>query len=474
MTSPTTAAHVDLYQLTSLVPHFDAGRADDTVVMCFFSRRLPKNVHTGERARDYLLWAGLQRCLDHLQHARFTDADIDGLRAHRILGPALTARPQLADRLRSWRFRGTVRAALEGTPLYAGPALRMSGERLQHRGVAPAAYCPYLAIETDLLSAKLIETPLLSVINHMTMVASKAARVVVAARAAGPDRAVLEFGQRRTHPVAAVDAALAAYIAGCAGTSNVAAHLAHGIPIAGTMDHFAIQAWERDDAPRWQTERAYFQAFHQAYPGRDTLLVDTYDTFGERTGIRNAVAAAPGGPAGIRLDSAITRDNVRRARDLLDELGATDTKIYVSGGMDEHAIAELGDAPVDGYGIGERIVTSPDAPVGVGAVGKICEVAGRPSMKLSRGSGKATLPGRLQVWRQQGRDVVGLHDEPIDGEPLLHTVWQGEARLPPPTLDEVRAHAAASIDAAPAQPRDVCVSDALAALITTLIDEATE
>jgi len=473
----TSAAHIDLYQLTSLIPHYDAGRSKERVVMCFFSRRLPKNAHTGEPARGYLLFAGLQRCLDHLEHARFTDQDIDGLRAHPVLGPALTERPELATALRNWRFSGTVWAPKEGTPVFAGPAMRNDGTRLSSNGVSPAAYCPYLVVETDVLSAKLIETPLLSTINHMTMVASKASRVVRAATAAGEGRRVLEFGQRRTHPMAAVDAALAAYIAGCASTSNVAAHLQHGVPMAGTMDHFAIQACEQPGVPRHESEFSYFHEFHKAYPGRDILLVDTYDTFGERCGIRNAVAAAPGGPSGIRLDSDITADNVRKARALLDELGATDTLIFVSGGMDEHAIAELGDAPVDGYGIGERIVTSPDAPVGVGAVGKISMVSGRPSMKLSRGSGKATLPGQLQVWRDNGQDLVGLAHEEHSGEKLLDVVWQGTKRLPPPSYEQVREYSLAALAALPAnkiEPRQegVVVSDALAELVVQLVAEA--
>jgi len=443
----TPATHIDLYQLTSLVPHHTAGHSDDPVVMTFFSRRLPRSAATGEPARGYLLWAGLSRCLDHLEAARFDEERIASLLAQPVIGPALAAHPDLVDRLRAWRFRGTIRAPREGTPLFAGAAVRTDGERLDVDQVRPAAYVPYLEVATDLLTAKLIETPLLSIINHMTMVASKASRVVRAARAIHPDRAVLEFGTRRTHPEAAVDAAVAAWIAGCAATSNVEAHMRHGVPLAGTMDHFAIQAWEQPGVPRHETEEAYFRAFHQQFRGRDTLLVDTYDTFGERTGIRSAVRATGGkGPAGIRLDSNLTAANLRRARALLDELGATDTRIYISGGMDEHAIAEFADAPCDGYGVGERIVTSPDAPVGVGAVGKLSIIRDQPTMKLSRRSGKATLPGRLQVWRRDDGDLVGLADETHEGEPLLDTVWtEADGRLPEPGLASARERAAAGL-----------------------------
>ncbi|MCB9797765.1 MAG: nicotinate phosphoribosyltransferase [Alphaproteobacteria bacterium] len=332
---------------------------------------------------------------------------------------------------------------------------------------------PYLLVECDLLSAKLIETPLLSIINHMTMVASKAARIVLAAG----DKAVLEFGQRRTHPQAAVDAAYAAWVAGVAGTSNVEAYHRYGVRVSGTMDHFAVQAWERPGVPRHETETAFFRAFYEAYPESSVLLVDTYDTFGERTGIRAAVAATEGKLSGVRLDSNLSVENIRRARALLDELGAPQARIAVSGGLDEDAIAELSEAPVDLWGIGERMVTSPDAPVGVGAVGKLCVIGDRPTMKLSRGSAKATLPGLIQAWRHEGRVTLGLRGESLPGEALLQPVWEGEAALPLPSLDETRAHAKAELAAlseAERQPRQplVPVSDALAELITRIVRSA--
>jgi nicotinate phosphoribosyltransferase len=473
----TSAGHIDLYQLTSLVDHHASGRSDQPVTMAFFSRRLPRDPRTAAPVRGYLLWAGLSRCLDHLADARFSDDAIARLQAHPVLGPALATTPDLIDRLRAWRFTGRVRAPREGTPLFAGLAVRADGTPLEVAGVRPAAYCPYLVVETDLLSAKLIETPLLSLINHMTMVATKASLVVQAASGLPGERAVLEFGQRRTHPEAAVDAALAAYIGGCAATSNVEAHLRHGIPISGTMDHFAIQAWEQDGVPRHTTEHAFFASFSARYPGADVLLVDTYDTFGERTGIRNAVRAAPPGPHGIRIDSALSRENLVRARALLDDLGATHTKIFVSGGMDEHSIRALGEVAVDGYGVGERIVTSPDAPVGVGAVAKLAMLGDRPTMKLSRGSGKATLPGRLQVWRTPDGDTVGLEGEERDGIPLLETVWDVDGSRPSPSFSAVRDHAQRALAAlSPDQiaPRDATlrVSEPLAELVDRTVRRA--
>ncbi len=468
---PVPATHIDLYQLTSLVPHWDAGLGRTPVTMAFFSRRLPR-APDGAPARGYLLWAGLARCLRWLEAARFDDGHLDTLAAHPLLGAALTARPDLRRALADWRFEGVIEAPKEGTPLFAGPAVDARGHRLQVTDVAPTAYTPYLQIRTSLLSAKLIETPLLSIINHMTMVASKAARVVEAAG----DRAVLEFGTRRTHPEAAVDAAYAAYLAGAAGTSNVEAHHRYGVPVLGTMDHFAVQAWEQPGVPRHVTERRFFEAFYRAYPKGSVLLVDTYDAYGAHTGIRNAVAATGGQLKGIRLDSRINADTVREARALLDSLGAKHATIVVSGGMDEHAIHALGDAPVDAFGIGERIVTSPDAPVGVGAVGKLAEIGGRLTMKLARGSGKATLPGRVQVYRHEGVDTVACHDEVLPGEPLLDVVWDGRGALPQPSLDARRAHARASLAALPADaktPRDcpVRVSAALADRVRACVAE---
>jgi nicotinate phosphoribosyltransferase len=466
------ATRIDLYQLTSLVTHHEAGRSDDRVVMTFFSRNLPRNPHTGEFARGYIVWAGLAHALDYLERARFSEASIEALVAHGFLGPALAAVPELVQKLRNWSFHGTVHAPPEGTPIFAGPALRSDGSRLESHGVKPAAYTPYLIVETDLLSAKLIETPLLSIINHLSMVATKAAHVVDAAGT----RPVIEFGTRRTNMEAAVDAAYAAYIGGCAATSNVEAHRRFGIPMTGTMDHFAVQCWEQPDQPRHATEQAFFAAFHARFAGHDTLLVDTYDAFGERTGIRAAVAATGGrGPHAIRIDSGVTRENVLRARALLDGLGATSTQIFVSGGMDEAAIRGLGNAPVDGFGVGENLVVSADAPVGVGAVGKLTMVRGRPTTKLARGSGKAHLPGIVQVWRDGDRDIVGLnHETDLPGTPLLHPVWTPETgRLPLPETAEVRARARTSLLAlsesrkAPAE-KPMYVSDRLAHALDAL------
>ena len=461
----TYATHIDLYQLTSLVPHWDAQRANKPVWMSFFSRRLPKG-HTGQSARSYLVWCGLHRCLQVLSELHFDESRIKTLCNHPILGPALQARPQLVDQLRHWRFQGEVWAVEEGEVLWASPAVNIRGEPVDFDGIRPSAMPPYLQVYTDLLTAKLIETPLLSIINHMSMVATKAAHLTMAAK----DRPILELGSRRTQINAAVDAAVAAYIGGVTGTSNIEANHLYGVPVIGTMDHFAVQSWEDQGQPIGETEKAFFKAFAKTYPESASLLVDTYDMFGEETGIRNAVRASQEVGVrlhGIRIDSQLSYETVNKARKLLDQLGATDTKIIVSGGVDEPLIRDLNEAPVDVFGVGERLVTSADAPVGVGAVGKLSWIDGQTSMKRAKGSGKATLPGPIQAFRSERGDRLtivpshlstshnhisfawhNLSVEP-DEQALIQKVWDtNEHPTPPHTLtwlEDARLHRAEGV-----------------------------
>jgi nicotinate phosphoribosyltransferase len=335
-------------------------------------------------------------------------------------------------------------------------------------------------VTTGMLEAKLIETPWLSSINHASMVASKAARIVLAA--AG--KPVLEFGQRRTHPDEAVDASYAAWIAGCAATSNVRASQRWGVPAQGTMDHFMIQAAEQPGVSTDVSERGAFAAFAAAFPTDSTLLVDTYDTM---RGIRNAVIATDGKLAGVRLDSNVTPQLVRESRALLDALGAPRAKIFVSDGLDERRVAELAAAGADGFGVGENITCVPDAATGVGAVAKvIVNGYGRITMKLARGSGKATLPGMLQAYRFSDHDLIATAEEPppAGGRALLEPVWRdrtpiGAGREP---ASAVRARVAAQLAGLPAhlrgmdithgQPWPLVVSDALAARIEACVAQA--
>jgi nicotinate phosphoribosyltransferase len=460
---------VDAYQLTTLVAHADAGRLAHDVRMAFFFRRLPKH-------RRYVVFTGLEHVLRHAESMRLSPDEERALSAHPMLGPALAHRPALARALAELDgFDGEIDAMPEGSLAFAGPAHRTDGLPFVLGDAQVTAYTPLFQIRTDMLRAKLVETPWLGYVNYMSMVASKAARVV----GASGGKPVFEFGQRRTHPIAAADAAWAAYVAGVTGSSNMAAFGAFGVPAFGTMDHFAVQAAERPGEPRAVTERAVFEAMRAAFPGvRMTFLVDTYDT--ER-GLAAAVEAAAGQPFSVRIDSNVSIASMKRAREVLTNLGATDAKIYVSDGLDEHRVAEL--APyVDGFGVGENITCSPDAATGVGAVAKlVVNGYGKTTMKVAKGTGKATLPGVLQVHRFSDHDVIALADEPSPGgRALLRRVWQGKKRAEEPgTAEAARARAAADLaelegvgGLTDAPPRKLVLSDALVQLVTRLYEEA--
>jgi nicotinate phosphoribosyltransferase len=429
--------------------------------MAFFFRRLPPH-------RNYVVACGLRSALELAARLRFDDAELTALDRHPLIGPALAARPQLRRALEVLDgLVADVDAVPEGTPAFAGPGLRSDGRPLEVEGRQVSLYTPLVQVRTDLVTAKLIETPFLSRLNHQSMVASKAARVVTAAK----DKPVLEFGSRRTHPAAAVDAAYAAYVAGCAATSNLLAGQRFGVPSLGTMDHFAVQAAERPGVPLATTEREAFAGFARAFPSAATLLVDTYDT---DAGIRHAVEATSGQLAAVRLDSSVTPESVRRARELLDALGARKTKIFVSDALDETRVAAL--EPVcDGFGVGENIVCSPDAATGIGAVAKlVINGSGKKTMKLAGTSGKATLPGWLQVYRFADHDLIALAEEapPSGGRPLLEPVWRGRGPATErPTPIETRAACRRAIDALPSglrgleparSPWPLVASDALA------------
>ena len=444
MTSATLG--VDVYQLTTLVAHAAMGRLDHRAAMSFFFRKLPAN-------RNYVVFAGLSHILGWCRGLAFDDEDLRLMAANRVLGPLLERHPQVAARLRATvGFEGEIDALAEGTLAFAGPGRTTSGEPLMVGGVPIPLYTPLLQVRTDLVRAKLLETPWLCRINHLSMVASKASRIVTAAGG----RPVLEFGQRRTHPDAAIDAAYAAYLAGVAATSNLAAEARHGIPATGTMDHFAVQASERPGLPPGDGEAEFFRVLVDLMPADNALLVDTYDTE------RGVVAAARAGGArlqAIRLDSSVTPELVRRARELLDREGASQAKILVSDGLDEWRVRELRAAGAGGFGVGENITCVPDAARGIGAVGKLVENGyGKPTMKISAGSGKATLPGWLSVHRSSDHDLIALADEatPTGYRQLLEPVWRRAAPLAPrPSLKDARAHVARQVAELPTHLREL-------------------
>ncbi|HEX2571860.1 MAG TPA: nicotinate phosphoribosyltransferase, partial [Polyangia bacterium] len=320
MPSVVDALRTDLYQLTMAAGYFHRGLSAPVATFEMFVRHLP-------RRRRYLLAMGLERVLEYLERLRFTEEELAYLATVPALAEAMT--PAFVSFLRELRFTGDVFAVPEGTVVFAEE--------------------PLVRIRAPLIEAQLVETFLLSTMNHATLIASKAARIV---HAAG-DAQVVEFGTRRTHPAAAIDAARAAYGAGMVGTSNVEAGLRYGIPVMGTMAHSWVMAHA--------SEEAAFEDFVKTFPGTAVLLIDTYDTV---RGARRAVQAAAGRLQGVRLDSGDLAVLAREVRRILDDHDCRDARIVASGDLDEHSIAALraAGAPIDIYGVGTKLVTSTDAP----------------------------------------------------------------------------------------------------------------
>src|SRR2546423_740739 len=335
------------------------GTADRHCVFEVFARRLP----TGRR---YGVVAGAGRLVELVRDFRFHDAEVDYLRTDKIVDDE-TAR-WLAD----YRFRGDVSGYPEGELFFPGS--------------------PILTVTGTFAECVILETVILSVLNHDCAVAAAAARMVTAARG----RPVIEMGSRRTHEKAAVAAARAAYLAGFASTSNLAAGQRYGIPTTGTAAHaFTLL---HDD------ENAAFASQVAALGKQTTLLVDTYDI---SQGIRNAIAVAGPELRAIRLDSGDLSVLAAQSRELLDSLGATETKVGVSGDLDEYSIAALAAQPVDSYGAGTAAVSGSGAPT-AGLVYKLVEVNGRPVVK--RSEHKATVGGRKTAVRRHKPPGTGIQE----------------------------------------------------------------
>ena len=379
----------DLYEATMALVYLRTGRTREAT-FSLFVRHLPA-------ARGFLVAAGLESVLDYLETFRLGQAEIAGLaEAYRL--PPVDLEP-----LRGLRFTGDVWAVPEGRVVFEGE--------------------PLLEVTAPLPEAQFVETYVLNQVSHQTTLASKAARCVVAASG----RPVIDFSLRRCHGVdAGRHAARAAAMAGFAATSNVAAALEYGIPATGTMAHSFVEAF--DD------EALAFRMFLQAAPGPATLLVDTYDT---EHAVALAVDLLRGVPAerptGVRLDSGDLAALARGARKTLDEAGLPRSRVLVSGGLDEYDVHDLVTAgvPVDAFAVGTKVGTSADAPY-LDAAYKLVEYDGRPVMKLS--TGKATWPGRKQVYRTSPLDdVVATRDEPpAEGaRPLLEPVMLRGRRVAP-------------------------------------------
>jgi nicotinate phosphoribosyltransferase len=399
----STALLTDRYELTMLDAALRDGTAGRDVVFEVFARSLPAG-------RRFGVVAGLGRLLDALASFRFDQDVLDALADDRLVSePTLT---WLADH----RFRGDIVGYREGETYVGGS--------------------PVLTVRGTFAEAVLLETLVLSVLNHDSAIAAAAARMVSAATGRG----LFEFGSRRTHEEAAVAAARAAYVVGFDGSSNLEAGRRHGVPTLGTSAH--AYTLLHDD------EQAAFASQVETLGVGTTLLIDTWDT-GE--GLRTALRVAGTELGGIRIDSGDLDAEARRARRTLDAAGATGTRIVLSGDLDEHRIAALRDAPADAFGVGTSLVTGAGAPA-AGFVYKLVERSpgpGQPCLPVAKGGGdKATVGGRKRAWRRR-RDGVA-HAElllPWDAEPpagdvrplQLEIVREGEV-VHHPSLEEVRDH----------------------------------
>jgi len=405
----TSPLLTDLYQLNMLQAYLDHGKTD-TAVFEFFVRKLPAR-------RGFLMAAGLEQALDFLENLQFSNEEINWLRQN------YRFTDRFLDYLARLRFTGDVDAMPEGTIFFANE--------------------PIIRVIAPLPEAQLVETRLINILHFQSVVASKAARMVLAA----PGKQLIDFGLRRAHGAeAGLMAARASYLAGFAGTATVLARKDFGIPVFGTMAHSFIQA--HDD------ETAAFSAFADSRPDNLVLLIDTYDT---EAAARKVVKLAPrlkeAGIAvrGVRLDSGDMIALSRSVRRILDEGNLQDVTIFASGGLDEDELARMMDAnaPIDGFGVGTSLTTSSDVPA-LDCAYKLQEYAGIARRK--RSVGKATWPGRKQVWRSFGADgrmtgdVLALQDDYHAGEPLLIPVMRhGQRIAAPPTLTDIRQRAAQAL-----------------------------
>lgn len=431
----------DLYQLTMAAAYFENGMGSETATFELFIRKLPPN-------RGYLLLAGLEQAVEYLRGLQFDGASLDYLRSLPVFGAVSEG---FWEYLREFRFTGDLEAIPEGTIVFPNE--------------------PLLQVRAPLIHAQMVETFLLSVLNHQTLIATKASRVVDAA----DGRAVLEFGARRAHGFdAALFGARAAVIAGCVGTSNVLAGQVFGLPVFGTAAHSFTMAFA--------DETESFAAFQRVFPEHTTLLIDTYDTL---RGARRA-AGLERKIQGVRLDSGDLAVLSREVRRILDEHGQPQAKIVASGDLNEDSIARLvaGGAPIDLFGVGTDLMTSRDAPA-LGGVYKLVAIdhkgEHRPVRKMSLD--KSTYPDVKQIFRTydaHGRlagDVLGLQSETLPGERLLQPVLREGALIAPlPSLPEIRERAQAQREALPdsirrlqdPEPLQPTISEGLRAVVAEL------
>ena len=378
----------DLYQLTMMYGYTKAKKADQVVAFDLFFRK-----NSGESA--YAIAAGLEQVIEYIENIKFTEEDLDYLRSLKIFDE------EFLDRLKNFKFTGDIDAVPEGTVVFP--------------------YEPLIRVKAPIFEAQLIETAMLNIVNHQTLIATKASRIVHAAQGG----AVLEFGLRRAQgPDAGIYGARASIIGGCTATSNVMAGRMFDIPVSGTHGHSWVMSFD--------SELEAFRAYARAFPENCLLLVDTYDTL--RSGVPNAITVFKElrekgyEPLGIRLDSGDLAYLSKKARKMLDEAGFPNAKIVASSDLDEETILHIRSqgAAIDVWGVGTALITSKDCPA-LGGVYKLVaeEKDGKmiPKIKISENPAKITNPGFKKVVRLYDKDtdkaiadLIMLDDETINEE----------------------------------------------------------
>ncbi len=434
----------DFYELTMGNGYFVSGMADRIVYFDVFYRENPDN-------GGYAVAAGLEQIIEYINGLHFDDGDIEYLRSKQCFSE------EFLTYLKDFRFTGDMWAVPEGTVVFPGE--------------------PLITVRARAVEAQFIETYILMILNHQSLIATKASRLTRAAKG----RVISEFGSRRAQGAdAAILGARAAYIGGCAATACTITDAAYGVPATGTMAHSWVQMF--DD------EYTAFRTYCEIYPDNATLLVDTYNVL--ESGIPNAIRAfrevlVPRGirKCGIRIDSGDITYLTKKARAMLDEAGFPECKIIVSNSLDEYIIRELirQGAEIDGFGVGERLITAKSDPV-FGAVYKLCAVENErgeiiPKIKISENVGKITTPHYKKLYRLYGResgkaeaDLICLYDETVDdsqpyelfdpehtwkrkmltdfvAKPLHAPIFKdGKQVYELPSIEEIRAHCAADIE----------------------------
>jgi nicotinate phosphoribosyltransferase len=417
LTPAETSLLTDRYELAMAASYHRLGRTD-TAVFELFVRKLPPN-------RDWLVACGVGPTLRLVGEMRFGQAELEYLET-------LGFHDDFLGYLEGFGFSGDIAAIPEGSIVFPNE--------------------PLVRVTAPLIEAQLLETLLLNQINFQTMIATKAARIVLAADGKGDS--VVDFSPRRDHGIdAAMKVARASAVAGLGGTSNVAAAMRYGLQPVGTMAHSYVLSFE--------SEEEAFDEFMRDNPGNALLLVDTYDTL---QGVRRAIEAARGTGiplTGIRLDSGDLAGLAREARRLLDEAGFDEAVIVASGDLEEYKIAELcrEGVPIDLWGVGTELGTSRDSPVVNGVYKIVAELSGGTWRGVAKHSpGKGTLPGAKQVFRRfdgetMAEDVIADADEELDGEPLLVPAMTSGRVVHEETLEGMRARTAKSLASLPAALR---------------------